>query len=123
MCALHGAAISGDIDMVQLLVEEGGADIHIRGDNDFTPLHFALGNVDQVNKVPVVTYLLDKGADVNVRDKQGNSILHRGTPEIVELLVSRGANVNARARNGSTPLDIARRKGKTELVRIMERQN
>jgi len=38
----------------------------------------------------------------------------------VELLINKGANLNAKDRNGETPLEMARRLGLKKLVEIME---
>ena len=59
----------------------------------------------------IVELLIAKGADVNVKDKQGSTTLHwaayHGHKEIAELLIAKGANVNAKTKIGRTPLDAA----------------
>jgi hypothetical protein len=58
-----------------------------------------------------VETILNKGADINVRDSVGRTALMwavwRDNFEIVRLLVQRGADVNARDSNGSTALMLA----------------
>ncbi len=53
-----------------------------------------------------VINLLERGEDVNARDKDGDTALmfaaHRGHGLVVALLLQYGANVYARARNGWT---------------------
>jgi len=39
--------------------------------------------------------------------------------EIVELLLAKKANVNAIDNFGNTPLDIARKRGHTEIVKLL----
>jgi uncharacterized protein len=67
-----------------------------------TPLMLAAFRGDIVT----VRALLMGGADVNARDKDGDTALmfaaYRGHTEIVSLLLDYGANVYARARNGWT---------------------
>jgi cytohesin len=54
----------------------------------------------------VVALLIDKGADVNAKDNQGNTLLHTlSSQELVELLIDKGADVNAKNNKGNTPLD------------------
>ncbi len=78
------------------------------GEDQFTPLCRAAGK-DQLR---VATFLLDNGADVNLKDKN-----HRMTPlhyaadgghkRMVDLLISRGADVNAKDGSDKTALYLA----------------
>ncbi|CAH1153955.1 unnamed protein product [Phaedon cochleariae] len=56
----------------------------------------------------IIEFLLDKGADVNQRDKQGRTILHYAAGackiELVKYLVNRGATINVPDIGGETPL-------------------
>lgn len=58
-----------------------------------------------------VETILNKGADINVRDSLGRTALMwavwRDDSEIVRVLVQRGADVNAKDSNGSTALMLA----------------
>lgn len=60
-----------------------------------TPLHFAAG----YNHPEVVKLLLEKGADIEAKDKGHLVPLHNacsyGHYEVAELLIKYGANVNA----------------------------
>lgn len=65
------------------------------------------------------------GADVNARDKDGVTPLHRaaalnGNPEVIYTLIQLGADVNARDKNGWTPLHWAARfSKKPEVVLVL----
>ena len=50
-------------------------------------------------------------ADINARDKNGQTPLHyassKNLNDMVEFFIARGADVNAKDNNGKTPLDVA----------------
>lgn len=60
-----------------------------------------------------VALLVSRGADVNARDKDGDTALHvaarSGKPGAVEALLAAGADVNAKGQYGRTPLHEAAR--------------
>ncbi len=66
--ALHRAASSGKIDIIQLLLNNN-ADIDSLDVNHYTPLHFAAEN----DKMEIVKFLLQQGANFNVKNKEGKS--------------------------------------------------
>ena len=74
------------------------------------------GNVDRVRD------LLDRGADVNVRNHKGQTALHcaakAGFTDVVALLLDRGADLNATDDDGRTPLAAALRSTVRDKARI-----
>ena len=66
---------------------------------------------------------LDKGVDVNKKDKAEMTPLHpaaaNGHKEIAELLIDNGADVNAKDKWGMTPLHLAARKGRKEVAKLL----
>lgn len=66
-CQLLDAAKAGDLDAVQRLLTSCPQTVNCRDldGRHSTPLHFAAG----YNRVSVVEYLLDRGADVHAKDK------------------------------------------------------
>ena len=85
--------------VVKFLVEECAADVNLRDANGYTPLHHAASRGD--NKV--VRYLLEKGADVMVVSRKGqttvdmaNGPIERIIPyrKTIDLLEQLGANNN-----------------------------
>ncbi len=72
-----------------------------------------------------VKALLDRGADVNAKGPDGNSILMLCAAsdafplDAVKALLDRGADVNAKGRDGQTALDLAKRHGQTSMVELL----
>ena len=74
-------------------------------------LNYALRNAALDGKAETVKLVLQMGADVNARDKNGDTFLHRATErergKAIKVLLEVGADVNARNNKGRTPLLIA----------------
>jgi mono/diheme cytochrome c family protein len=70
-----------------------------------TPLHHAAGYGPLAN----VELLINKGADVNAKNRRSSTPLHWAIHDQakVRLLLSKGANINARQAQGRTPLIAA----------------
>lgn len=91
----------------------------------YTPLMCAVekGNIE------IVKLLIENGADVNVKSGRGTALhiaVEYGYPDIVRLLLDKGAEVSILGSPGpaadspqGTPLQIARAKGQTVLVRML----
>ena len=67
--------------------------------------------------------LLDRGAAVDAKDREGATALARaaqaGKIAVATLLIDRGADVNARAINGSTPLFYAAEADRAAMTRLL----
>jgi ankyrin repeat protein len=92
----HRHAPDNWLPAVKFLVEECGANVNIRDANAYTPLHHAASRGDN----EVVQYLIDKGADVTVVSRKGQTTADMANgpvervppyPQTIELLVSYGA--------------------------------
>jgi uncharacterized protein len=117
---LHLAAFFGHSELAEFLLAEGG-DINAVSKNQtfargVTPLHSALAS----RRTAVATLLIEKGADVNVRDAEGNTPLHsaafHGNLPLVRLLLAKGAEVNSPNNAGNTPLAMASQNKQQETV-------
>jgi len=71
----------------------------------------------------MAAFLIKKGADVNYKDKNGETPLHLvaayGKVMMAELFIEKGANVNAACTAGWTPLHQASMKGKKEIAALL----
>ncbi|XP_041124124.1 poly [ADP-ribose] polymerase tankyrase-2 isoform X3 [Polyodon spathula] len=113
------AAKSGDSEVVKKLCTLQNVNCRDVEGRLSTPLHFAAG----YNRVAVVEYLLQHGADVHAKDKGGLVPLHNacsyGHYEVAELLVTHGAVVNVADLWRFTPLHEAAAKGKYEICKLL----
>ncbi|KAL2740342.1 hypothetical protein V1478_000483 [Vespula squamosa] len=89
---------------LQTLLIELGTDVNgviDSHENLKAPLHFA-------HDLSVVKLLIDKGANVNIKDKFNSTPLHYANHlSIVKCLVENGADINAKNNEGNTPLHTA----------------
>ena len=120
MTPLFIAAKNGNRDVVEVLLDRGASPYQARLDG-LTPLFVAV----QEGHANVVALFLEKGADVNSPAKMGAITLlhvgaHRGHQEIVTLLLKHGGNKNARLSSGERPVDLARQRGHTALISLLE---
>jgi len=113
---LHGASRHGFSSIVELLLKLG-ADVDAQDNNAMTPLllvsqqpcHF--GDASQTEITKTAQLLLEHGASVHVRNKNGQMPLHgasnHGHPGIVAVLLKFGADVDAQDNSSITPLHFA----------------
>ncbi len=75
------------------------------------------------NDIAIAKNLINQGADVNVRDKNGFTPLHittsRGQIDMTILLLKKGADVNASDNNGLTPLYISASLGQIDMALLL----
>ncbi|XP_046582158.1 ankyrin repeat domain-containing protein 17-like [Haliotis rubra] len=110
------AAEFGHIDVLELLVREGG-DVNLRSDAGNTILHAAClgGYVKVVSHVLTTTHV-----DINAQGIQGRTPLMlaawKGHQDVFELLVSAGSDVSLVDDGGNNILHVACRGGHVEMV-------
>lgn len=100
--ALHSAAYSGNMEACELLLE------FVEQVRESDTLDGPLQVASQYDNQDIVSLLLEKGADVNSKDYQGNTPLilaaSGGHTELVQLLLEEGADIQAKNNLGWTAL-------------------
>lgn len=111
------AAIEKGNSEAALLMLNSGADPKIETNNGVMAAHLAAG----WSSADVLRAILDKGFDVNGKDRTGRTPLFRaGSAQVATLLISRGAVVNlSESSNGTSPLSEAVGRGLTEVAQIL----
>lgn len=81
-------------------------------------------NAVQAKSLEKVSFLLDRGADVDARDGRGFTALHRaaemGQLDLLVTLLEHGASPELEAE-GHTPLSLARARGESAIVARLSR--
>ncbi|HXR03674.1 MAG TPA: ankyrin repeat domain-containing protein [Verrucomicrobiae bacterium] len=119
---LHEAAWNGHDDIVKLLLSKG-AETDPKLTTGITPLFSAAGPGGERSGKACVEILLAHGADINVTDENGNTLLHTaayyGNKEVIEVLLAHGEAVNVKNKRGETPLQIAANSQHPAIVELL----
>ena len=107
---LYAAVVQSDFDIVKLLMN-AGADVNAVSYRGETPIAHALkANPDPI---PMVKYLLRRGANVKACLNDGSSLLHlaachtKGNAELAHHLLYLGCGVDKRNDRGESPLQLS----------------
>jgi ankyrin repeat protein len=121
--AIIYAAAKGYSKIVSLFLEAGVA-ADIRDGNELTPLMWAAGHPNDVpnaEALETIAILLDRRADINLRDNRGRTALmisaQRGHGKVIEALIEAGADRNVTDNEGKTAADLA---GKPEIKALLK---
>lgn len=149
LTALMGAVQSGNLAIVNFLVDHG-ADVNARGvscenaKGRCTWCEYAVASGPRISTaylepqdhtalalgaesgyMEIMEFLIDKGADMNVKDGRGMTALIRAVvlerPDVMKFLIKKGADVNARDKKGKTALMYAvdRKPVNREVVKLL----
>lgn len=130
---LFDAAWQGDVDVVTCLLD-GGADINIKANDDWTPLHGATENQEP----ETLRLLVERGANLNVQTEYGQStplmialdqLLWQSdadkeiAAEIVRILLDSGADVETfKDRTGQTILSGLNLTERAEIYELLTQE-
>lgn len=115
------ACFFGHEGAVQILLSAGSA-VNDPSQNfqQVTPLHSAAAS----NNTTICWLLLERGAQVNVRQQGAFTPLHaaaqNGNPGMTRLFLQYGAEVNARTAQGITPLSMAKESHNDETFQLIK---
>lgn len=102
--SLFAAVETGKLKTVKCLLDHD-AKVTVKDNDGCFPIHFYKGNKD------ILELLVERGADIHVKDKDGNTIRHFGKIDIVRFLVEHGATAEEKNRaltEGINNLDIVK---------------
>ena len=118
--ALMRAASEGDLEQVELLLQQG-ADVNAQSYSGYTALMLAVAG----NYGGIAQRVIEQGADLNTQTEKGYTALMlaaaEGYIELVRGLVERGADVNIKAASGWTALDLARSSEDGTMIDFLEK--
>jgi hypothetical protein len=116
---LFMAANMGNKGLVKTLLENEADPNAKEKYQHFAPLHVAV----QHGYGEVVELLIDKNADINIKNISGTTPLYvaafHDRIEMAALLLNHGADINSKTEDGATPLFIASQCGNEKTVKLL----
>lgn len=107
---------NGDLDQVKEHIESLKVDVNKAIDGR-PPIHYAA----DYGQTDVVTYLIERGADVNAKDKHGISALlaaiWEGHTSCVKLMIQKGAVKQGATPDGTSYMDAAEKQEIKDLLK------
>lgn len=101
------AVFIGDLKVVKQAITDG-MDVNARNPQFGEPM---LSTAALMGHTEIMAFLLEKGADINTRNRDGNTALHAaaflGRADAVELLLEHGVDANVRNNQGGSAIDSA----------------
>lgn len=118
LLVLPRAAERNDFDAILTMLQRGDP-VDTEGEDDRAGLSFAAAN----GNMQIMNLLLDHSANVDHRDRFGDTALHwaaiAGQADSVKRLLAAHATVDAQNGQGVTPLMLAISNNRREVVRIL----
>ena len=119
LAVLHNAALAGDLELFQYLIESG-SDVFSKTTDGRSCLHIA----SRQGHLKVCRALLQNyNFDISVRDDSGWSVLHHAACsfdlEIFQYLIEKGSDIFAKAKSNSSCLHIAAQVGDLKICKAV----
>ncbi|KAK3582870.1 hypothetical protein CHS0354_012482 [Potamilus streckersoni] len=99
---LHEAVEKGSLEIVKILIKDGGADVNVRTRRGQTPMMIAV----TMGHLEIVKTLHKLGASLNCRDQEGRTsvllAVNLGRDDIFKYLLEQPCNINAVDNDGNS---------------------
>lgn len=119
---IHVAAEKGDLAKVKELIAADPKLVNDQTEGGTTPLHLAAAQ----NNAGMVQFLLEQGADANVRSKRGWTPLHwashMDSENAARLLLAAKADAKVLTDDGKTPLQVAIREKSEKVAALLVKE-
>lgn len=123
MTPVQQMAVVGNLEGFKLL-EAAGADVQVKTDFGADVLALAakaMKSAAGYDPAPLIQYLVDKGFDVNTRDRDGKTpvvdLCSRGIHDGLDTLLTNKADVNLSDGKGKTALMVAAARGDMDVIK------
>ncbi|XP_065832896.1 uncharacterized protein [Oscarella lobularis] len=117
--ALALATMYGQLIIVASLVNRLGIDVNETHQNNYTSLHWAARN----NRLGVAEFLIEKGANINARNKFGETPFlvasGRRNVNMVYVLLEAGCDIYAKNNRGNGPLAVAIENRLVNMIKLL----
>jgi len=124
------AVVNHQVDILKYLIKKGAKITSLYGKKKKNILHIAIENdLEDQGFFEIINILVDAGADVNLKDKPGNtpffyaclcSVINTKT---IALLLKHGADMHSVNNYGASAFSVAKRDKDKELLDVLEPYN
>lgn len=126
--ALSNAALKGHTEVVKALVLEG-AEVNKCSKGHRSPLWYATsGTMPHRNRMEIVSFLLEKGAEIDEQSDDGNTplmniIVEFKDPKVISLLRDKGASLQIRNKDNKTAQELGDRTKDPHVIEALRHKS
>lgn len=126
--ALSNAALKGHVEVVKALFLEG-AGVNKSSKGHRSPLWYATsGTMPHRNRMDIVSFLLEKGAEIDEQSDDGNTplmnvIVEFKDPKVISLLRDNGASLQIRNKDNKTAQELGDRTKDPHVIEALRHKS